>query len=59
MRAETPAAEGQREVEGGAPYDAAAVLQLFLKKYAFVGVVWSKFLRKILLCYIVNFNFKR
>jgi len=40
--AETSATGGQREFRGGAP-DAAAILQLFSKKHAFLGIVWTKF----------------
>jgi len=31
---------------GGGASDAAAILQLFFQKYAFLGIFWSKFLLK-------------
>jgi len=42
QRGGAPAVGNQRGFKGGAP-DPAAILQLFFKKYAFLGIVWSKF----------------
>jgi len=39
-------AGGQRGFEGVSP-DAVAILQLFNKKYAFLGILWSIFLLKM------------
>jgi len=42
---EPPAAGGKREFGGGAS-DAEAIFTFFPKKYAFLSILWSKFLLK-------------